>query len=144
MTSAADRARRRVERVRNDTGARLALAREFYEGARGDLSRYVYAESSFMRWSAARGVLEPESADPPGSPWWRAVNEVLLRDKVEAALLTAEAPGTAPAAGRSGTGRGSSGVRRRSAGTARTTPASSPDTWTTRIWRRGRATSSAS
>ncbi|MFJ3656834.1 hypothetical protein ACIPPR_26435 [Streptomyces nigra] len=99
MTSAADRARRRVERVRNDTGARLVLAREFYEGARGDLSRYVYAESSFMRWSAARGVLEPESADPPGSPWWRAVNEVLLRDKVEAALLTAEAPGTAPAAG---------------------------------------------
>jgi hypothetical protein len=39
---------------------------------------------SFMRWQADWGVLDPLSASPPGSPWWRAVNERLLRDGCEA------------------------------------------------------------
>ena len=39
---------------------------------------------SFMRWQLGRGVLAPLSAAPPGSPWWRAVNERLLRDGCEA------------------------------------------------------------
>jgi len=39
---------------------------------------------SFMRWEADRGVLDPVDADPPGSPWWRAMNERLLRDGCEA------------------------------------------------------------
>ena len=39
---------------------------------------------SFMRWQAERGVLHPTDATPPGSPWWRAVNERLLRDGCEA------------------------------------------------------------
>ena len=39
---------------------------------------------SFMRWQADRGVLAPLDASPPGSPWWRAVNERLLRDGCEA------------------------------------------------------------
>jgi hypothetical protein len=39
---------------------------------------------SFMRWEAQRGVLNPVDADPPGSPWWRAMNERLLRDGCEA------------------------------------------------------------
>ncbi|MFJ2476053.1 hypothetical protein ACIOWI_24210 [Streptomyces sp. NPDC087659] len=42
-------------------------------------------------------MLAPETSDPPGSPWWRAVNERLLRDKAEAALLCAGAPGVAGA-----------------------------------------------
>jgi len=40
-----------------------------------------------MRWQLRRGVLSPPSAVMPGSPWWRAVNESLLRDTTEAALL---------------------------------------------------------
>jgi hypothetical protein len=37
-----------------------------------------------MRWQLRRGVLEPETSDRPGSPWWRGVNERLLRDGCEA------------------------------------------------------------
>ncbi|MFJ8636281.1 hypothetical protein [Streptomyces sp. NPDC093568] len=81
--------------MRNDTAQRLALARDFYRAAPGHLSRYGHAELSFMRWSAARGVLEPESSDPAGSPWWRKVNEALLRDKIEAGILTDGASGEA-------------------------------------------------
>jgi hypothetical protein len=40
-----------------------------------------------MRWQQARGVLNSLYDDNPGSPWWRAVNEDLLRDSVEAKLL---------------------------------------------------------
>lgn len=73
--------------VRDDTAGRLALAADFYDAASGRLRQYGRAELSFMRWSAARGVLEPESSDRAGSAWWRSVNEVLLRDKIEARLL---------------------------------------------------------
>lgn len=37
-----------------------------------------------MRWESQRGVLNPLDADPPGSPWWRALNERLLCDGCEA------------------------------------------------------------
>ena len=40
-----------------------------------------------MRWQARRGVLEPLDASPPGSVWWRAVNERLLRDGCETIAL---------------------------------------------------------
>jgi hypothetical protein len=40
-----------------------------------------------MRWQARRGVLNPLDASPPGSVWWRAVNERLLRDGCEAVAL---------------------------------------------------------
>ncbi|MCP2339365.1 hypothetical protein [Actinomadura rupiterrae] len=63
---------------------RLRLAAEFYQGRH---AAYGRAELSFLRWTIARGVLNPPDADPPGSPWWRAVNEHLLRDKTEAVLL---------------------------------------------------------
>lgn len=39
---------------------------------------------SFMRWQLARGVLRPVDGDPPGSRWWRAVNDRLLLDGCEA------------------------------------------------------------
>jgi hypothetical protein len=37
-----------------------------------------------MRWEAERGVLNALDASPPGSLWWRAMNERLLRDGCEA------------------------------------------------------------
>jgi hypothetical protein len=39
---------------------------------------------SFMRWQAERGVLRPLDGNPPGSPWWQAVNDCLLFDGCEA------------------------------------------------------------
>ncbi|SDH79525.1 hypothetical protein SAMN05192558_10587 [Actinokineospora alba] len=70
----------RVEQVRDDAAGRFRLAREFYRtpGRRG----FARGELSFLRWEFERGVLSPVR----GSPWWRAVNERLLRDKIEADL----------------------------------------------------------
>ena len=45
------------------------------------------AALSFMRWQERRGVLNPLDASPPGSVWWRAVNEGLLRDGCESVAL---------------------------------------------------------
>ena len=50
---------------------------------------------SFMRWQLRRGVLEPVHSDRPGSPWWRAVNERLLRDGCEAVALSGGLAGPA-------------------------------------------------
>lgn len=83
MIDAADGAAIRVRAADSTTG-RLRLAADFYVG---DRSRYGSAELSFLRWEIARGVLNPPTADPPGSPWWRAINDRLLHDKTEAALL---------------------------------------------------------
>ncbi|MFC4910075.1 hypothetical protein [Actinomadura gamaensis] len=84
-SDAAAEAAARIGTVRNGPpSARLRLAAAFY---RGRHARYGRAELSFLRWTIARGVLNPPDGDPPGSPWWRAVNEHLLRDKTEAALL---------------------------------------------------------
>jgi hypothetical protein len=41
-----------------------------------------------MRWQLRRGVLEPTHGERPGSPWWRAVNERLVRDGCEAVALS--------------------------------------------------------
>ena len=40
-----------------------------------------------MRWQARRGVLNPLDASPPGSVWWRTVNDQLLRDGCETVAL---------------------------------------------------------
>jgi hypothetical protein len=40
-----------------------------------------------MCWPMQRGVLNPLDASPPGSIWWRAMNERLLRDGCEAVGL---------------------------------------------------------
>ena len=50
---------------------------------------------SFMRWQLRRGVLEPAHGERPGSPWWRAVNERLLRDGCEAVALSGGRAGPA-------------------------------------------------
>ncbi|WP_405496278.1 hypothetical protein [Nocardia sp. NBC_00511] len=80
---AAEEAARRVAAVQDEPTARLDLAAEAYPLA---LRRYGRAESTFLRWELARGVLDPVT----GSPWWRAVNDRLLLDKLEARLLTAD------------------------------------------------------
>jgi hypothetical protein len=46
-----------------------------------------------MRWQVDRGVLNPLDASRPGSVWWRAVNERLLRDGCEAVALVGDIPG---------------------------------------------------
>jgi hypothetical protein len=75
--------------VRDDPAERLALACSFYDQrVQGrSIRAYRRAEVAFMRWQLRRGVLAPPHAAQPGSPWWRAVNESLLRDAAEAALL---------------------------------------------------------
>lgn len=77
---AAALAAEQVLAVRDSAGGRLALAADFY---RAGLGRYGRAELSFLRWEMSRGVLDASS----GSRWWQAVNDRLLRDKAEAALL---------------------------------------------------------
>jgi hypothetical protein len=74
-----------VAKVVDDPARRVALTRAMYDGpARSPHRPYRRAALSFMRWEVRRGVLEPASAARPGSPWWRALNERLLRDGCEA------------------------------------------------------------
>jgi hypothetical protein len=82
--TAAALAAAQVERVRDDPAARMALLSETYGRLCAPAPRFRHAALSFMRWQAVRGVLRQPFADPPGSSWWRAVNERLLRDGCEA------------------------------------------------------------
>jgi hypothetical protein len=79
-----------VSAVRDDPAARLALMARVFRGPTGHAPRHLpfrRAALSFMRWQARRGVLNPLDASPPGSVWWRAVNERLLRDGCETVAL---------------------------------------------------------
>ncbi|ORW92594.1 hypothetical protein AWB92_15430 [Mycobacterium sp. IEC1808] len=94
--TAVEVARARVEGVRDDPHARLALMRELYEvPARVDRGHLPYrqAASAFMGWQLRRGLLNPAEGPSPGSPWWRAMNERLLRDGWEARALAFGHPG---------------------------------------------------
>ena len=76
-----------VANVRDDPLARLALANLTYNGPTGQAPRHLpfrRAAMSFMRWEVERGVLAPMDGPLPGSRWWRALNERLLRDGCEA------------------------------------------------------------
>ena len=55
--------------------------------------------AAFMGWQLRRGLLNPESGTSPGSPWWRALNESLLRDTSEARALAFGRPGDPRTAG---------------------------------------------
>jgi hypothetical protein len=71
------------------------MARLFH-GPTGRAPRHVpfrLAALSFMRWQARRGVLNPIDGSPPGSVWWRTMNERLLRDGCEAIGLLHGLPG---------------------------------------------------
>ena len=96
-STAEDEAAAMVAAVRDDPVRRLELAARFYDRRPGRVSIRAYrrAELAFMRWQISRGVLAAPSADRPGSPWWRAVNEGLLRDAWQAELLVSGHPGSA-------------------------------------------------
>jgi hypothetical protein len=97
MTAAAW-ADERVAAVRDDPAGRLALMQRCYYGPFGAAPRHLpfrRAAMSFMRWQLDRGVLQPPFSDRPGSAWWRAVNERILRDGCEAVALSGNLPGPA-------------------------------------------------
>jgi hypothetical protein len=79
-----------VAAARDDPAARLALIERTYHGPTGRAPRHLpfrRAALSFMHWQARRGLLNALDASPPGSIWWRAVNDRLLRDGCEAVAL---------------------------------------------------------
>jgi hypothetical protein len=90
QTAALVRAEAQVAAVRDDPAARLALMARVFHGPTGRAPRHLpfrRAALSFMRWQERRGVLAPLNASPPGSAWWRAVNDRLLRDGCETVAL---------------------------------------------------------
>jgi hypothetical protein len=79
-----------VAAARDDPAARLALMSRLFRGPTGRAPQHLpfrRAALSFMRWQARRGVLNRLEASPPGSVWWRAMNERLLRDGCETVAL---------------------------------------------------------
>ena len=96
--NAAREADRMVAEVRDDPEGRIRLAAETYVlgGSRRRYRPYRRAVEAFMRWQRDRGVLNATGHDLPGSPWWRAVNEDLLRDTLEAKLLVLRNDGGVP------------------------------------------------
>jgi len=88
--TAADHAADTVARVRDDPHGRLTTLRELYRGGpRQQHLPFRRAATAFMSWQLRRNLLNPTSAATPGSPWWRAVNERLIRDGYEARALVA-------------------------------------------------------
>lgn len=88
----------RVAEVRDDAHARLDLLRWAYTPTPGSPPvhlRYRRAALAFMEWQVRRGLLAPLDGPRPGSPWWRAVNERLLRDTCEARMRVLGHPGPA-------------------------------------------------
>lgn len=87
MPSAVEYAVDRVGPVRDDPSGRLSLMASLYEAEPGRPELhlpYRRAALQFMSWQVKRGLLNPLGDGVPGSPWWRAVNERLLRDTAEA------------------------------------------------------------
>jgi hypothetical protein len=99
---AAIAAERQVAAVRDRPHGRLDLLRSSYAplpGAAPEQMRYRRAALAFMRWQVQRGLLNPLDHRRPGSPWWRAVNERLLRDTCEARARLLGHPGPASSPG---------------------------------------------
>ena len=89
-------AQAKVAVVRDDPAGRLALMAQVFRGPTGRAPRHLpfrRAALSFMGWQARRGLLAPLDAAPPGSPWWREVNERLLRDGCETIAILGAEPG---------------------------------------------------
>jgi hypothetical protein len=87
VPTAAEYAAGTVASVRQDPAERMALMRSLYEAAPGRPELhlpYRRAALAFMGWQLRRGLLGAPEGEMPGSPWWRAVNERLLRDTAEA------------------------------------------------------------
>ena len=93
---ASEIAAQRVAVVRDRPQGRLDLLRSSYAPAPGATplhQPYPQAALAFMGWQLRRGLLNPLDHARPGSPWWRAVNERLLRDTCEARLRLIGHPG---------------------------------------------------
>lgn len=92
-----------VADVRDHPEGRLQLLQSSYEPLPGapPLLRYQRAALAFLRWQVRRGLLNPPDHAAPGSPWWRAVNERLLRDTCEARarILGHPGPASSPSVG---------------------------------------------
>jgi hypothetical protein len=75
-----------VEAVPEKPAKRLELLERTIRSDRTGSSPSAVPTGSdgFMRWELARNVLAPLHSTPAGSPWWRGVNERLLRDGCEA------------------------------------------------------------
>lgn len=88
----------RVASVRDDPQARLTLLSDLYGSPAGQQTHPSFrrAAMAFMQWQVRRGVLNPTNSDgqPSGSPWWRDVNERLLRDTAEARAVVLGYGGT--------------------------------------------------
>jgi hypothetical protein len=85
-----------VAAARDNPRARLALMARVFRGPTGRAPRHLpfrRAALSFMRWQERRGLLDPLYASPPGSAWWRKLNERLLRDGCETVALLGGLPG---------------------------------------------------
>jgi hypothetical protein len=85
--TAADWAARQDATVRDDPARRVALLARLFRGPSARAPQHMpfgRAAMSFIGWQANRGVLFPLDGDPPGSRWWRAVNDRLLLDGCEA------------------------------------------------------------
>jgi hypothetical protein len=96
--SASTIAEERVAEVRERPLGRVELLRSSYAPPPGWsplLVPYPRAALAFMAWQVRRGLLNPLDHECPGSPWWRAVNERLLRDTCEARLRVLGHPGPA-------------------------------------------------
>jgi hypothetical protein len=143
---AAHMAAGRVREARNGSAARYRLAADFYQGGHTtkEHTRFGHAELSFLRWEIERGVLDPPTAEGGGSPWWRAINDELLRDKVEADLRAPACATTEVSSHSVQLWLEFSEPRLGSPGTALTTPASSPDISPTSHLRRANSPPSAS
>lgn len=91
-------AAQQVADVRDLPYGRLDLLRSSYAPVPGGVPlhlRYRRAALAFMTWQVRRGLLNPLGHEHPGSPWWRAVNERLMRDTCEARSRTLGALGPA-------------------------------------------------
>ena len=87
MPTATEYAADLVASVRDDPAGRAASMRSLYEAEPGRPEPhlpYRRAALAFMGWQLRRGLLNAVGGEVPGSPWWRAVNERLLRDTAEA------------------------------------------------------------
>lgn len=91
-------AAQRVAEVRDNPQARLELLESSYApppGTKPVHLRYKRAAHAFMGWQLQRGLLNPPGSPRPGSPWWRAMNERLLRDTCESRMRVLGHPGPA-------------------------------------------------
>jgi hypothetical protein len=86
MPTAIALARAQAAAARDDPSGRIRLITQTYRAPTGRAPRHLpfrRAALSFMRWQTQRGVLNPLDGSPPGSPWWRQLNERLLQDGCE-------------------------------------------------------------